>query len=135
MAKIIGGTQYIQKLNRLTSDMEPRVLAALMSAGRDIQRDAVNSLNEGAVSGPAHVPSAPGEPPNSDTHRLADSIEVIPDGPTRVLVVASTPYAAAQEFGNSRLPERPYMRPALAKNRSNISNKVKAAVGKETKGY
>lgn len=127
MAKITGTAAFSRRMDGLASGLG-NLTTALLAAGRDVEETARNSLNDGAVSGPAHVPSAPGTPPNTDSHRLEASIHTEAERENKVLVIADTPYAAAQEFGNSRLPERPYMRPALAQNRDNIINRVKTAV-------
>lgn len=129
MVKITGDQRHIQ---RLKGKFSPRKLALinakLYEAGELVQQAAQLSITAGAVSGAAHVPSAPGEPPNNDTGVLANSIETNSVGPGKVEVSANAPYAAAQEFGNSRLPARPYMRPALQQNRARIAELIKEAI-------
>lgn len=129
MVKITGDQRHIQ---RLKGKFSPRKLALvnakLYEAGELVQQTAQLSITAGAVSGAAHVPSAPGEPPNNDTGVLANSIETNSVGPGKVEVSANAPYAAAQEFGNSRLPARPYMRPALQQNRGRIAELIKEAI-------
>ena len=129
MVKITGDQRH---LTRLKGKFSPRKLAIinakLFEAGQEVQISAQISITTGAVSGANHKPSAPGEPPNNDTGVLANSIEVNPAGPGKVEVSANAPYAAAQEFGNSRLPARPYMRPALQAKRVRISELIKEAI-------
>jgi hypothetical protein len=106
------------------------VTRALYGVAQDIAVDAAISITAGAVSGKGHVPSAPGEPPNADTHVLDRSIIGVSTGALKAETQADAPYAAAQELGTSTLPERPYLRPAAAKNRPNALAKVSAAVDK-----
>jgi HK97 gp10 family phage protein len=45
-----------------------------------------------------------------------------------VEVSANAPYAAALEFGTSKMAERPYMRPAVARKRKEAIALVRKAV-------
>lgn len=133
MAKITGGTKHVETLKGKYSPRKLALIGAkLYEAGELVQIDAQISITTGAVSGKNHVPSAPGEPPNNDTGVLANSIETNLITQTKVEVSANAPYAAAQEFGNDVLPERPYMRPALQKNRGNIARLIKEAIDIKT---
>ena len=95
-----------------------------------IRANALKKIQEGSKTGRiykrrsvVHTASAPGEPPASDTGRLVQSgrTELFPEKGFG-LVIFSTAYAAALEFGRedgSILP-RPYLRPALAEEREAI---------------
>lgn len=123
MAKstINGGDAVIKRLQGMSRGITKASIKRLIASGELVRKDAVASIRAGAVSGSGHVPSAPGEPPNADTHVLDRSIHVeVNESGLTVTVVADAPYAAAQEFGTARLPERPYLRPALLRNRSRI---------------
>ena len=85
-------------------------------------------LNHSVVFGENHVPSAPGEPPNYDSGVLSNNIETTQTGPLRVEVSSNAPYSAALEYGTSRMAERPYMRPAVAKRRKEVTHLVRQAV-------
>lgn len=102
--KKIGGPEMIR-----------RVGAALHAAGEMIQVEAQISITAGSVSGKNHVPSLPGEPPNNDTGVLANNIETARKAPLVVEVSSNAPYAAALEYGTSKMAARPYMRPARDK--------------------
>lgn len=135
MARIIGAKAHSARLRALRGpDMVRKVGAALFAGGNRVQVAAQLSITRGAVSGKGHVPSAPGEPPNNDTGVLANNIETVQVGPLKVEVSSNAPYAAAQEFGNSRLPERPYMRPAAAAERANVVQLVRRAVNQAVAG-
>ena len=63
-----------------------------------------------------------------DTGELAGSISVEADPASlSVRVTASAPHAADVEFGNSRREERPFLRPALERNRAGITRDVARA--------
>lgn len=123
---------------RLTPEMKAALSPAVYAVADMIKTDAQVSITTGAVSGKNHVPSAPGTPPNQDTGALANSIEVERVNDLTARVVANAPYAAIQELGGSTgaatLPERPYMRPAAAKNRESGKRLMEAAVARVVKG-
>ncbi len=135
MPKITGGKANAARLKRMGSpEAAASIGRALYAAGERIQVAAQISITEGAVSGKAHVPSAPGSPPNNDTGVLANNIETLQVEPLKVIVSSNAPYAAAQEFGNSKLPERPYMRPAVAQERKAVIEIIRRAVDTVAKG-
>lgn len=116
----LGRTVTRNRLRRLNSQyMQDPINRALYEAGEAVRADAQASIRAGAIMGPGHVPSAPGTPPNADTGNLDMSIDVRLDRNRKTVTVsAMAPYAAAQEYGTSKLPARPYMRPALQRNRN-----------------
>jgi HK97 gp10 family phage protein len=123
MAKssIVGGDAVKKRLQGMSRGITQASIKRLIQAGELVRKDAVESIRAGAVSGKGHVPSRPGEPPNADTHRLDRSIHVeVNESGLTVTVVADAPYAAALEFGHAKLVERPFLRPALQRNRSRI---------------
>lgn len=135
MPKVTGGKAHAANLRRLGgAEAIASVGRALFAAGERIQVAAQISITEGAVSGKAHVPSAPGTPPNNDTGVLANNIETLQVEPLKVIVSSNARYAAAQEFGNSKLPERPYMRPAVAQERKAVTEIIRRAVATVAKG-
>lgn len=77
--------------------------------------------------GVSHTASAPGEPPATDTGKLVEGItsKVRSEG-TKVIgeIIANsfniTPYAKDLEFGTKNMRPRPYMQPALERNRPKI---------------
>ena len=136
MARVIvkGADVHRNRLRRLRSKyLQDPINRALYDQGEAIRADAQASIRAGAVSGPGHVPSAPGTPPNADTHNLDLSIDVrlTPDR-KKVVVAARAHYAAAQEFGTSKLPARPYMRPALRRSKRKVVQAVANTVRGES---
>lgn len=79
-----------------------------------------------------HVASAPNQPPASDTGFLVSNItmnvkkEV--NGVVVGQVISSAPYSQALEFGTTTMTERPFMQPALQKNKSKIKALFKKGI-------
>jgi len=135
MAKITGAKEHAARLRRMGGpEMVRQVGSALFAGGQSIQVEAQLSITRGAVSGKNHVPSAPGEPPNADTHFLANNIETTLTGPLTVEVSSNAPYSADLELGTSKMIERPFMRPATQKKRPGVVQGVRAAVKKVAGG-
>lgn len=131
MGKITGADQHKQRLRRMRGPAAVRgITRALFKVAQDIAVDASLSITTGAVSGKNHQASAPGEAPNADTGVLHNSITGVSTGPLKAETAADAPYAAAQELGSGDLPERPYLRPALAKNRGPAVQGVVDAVNR-----
>ena len=129
MARIKGAKEFSRKLDRIRgTGAEHFIGEALFTAGETIATEAQISITAGAQSGKNHVPSAPNSPPNADTHALSDNIEVVQLAPLRVEVSSNAPYFAALEFGTSRMAERPFMRPAVAKKRKEVVALVRKAI-------
>lgn len=129
-----GGKAHIKRLRALASDTTIREIgAALFAGGEAIQVEAQLSITRGAVSGKAHVPSKPGEPPNNDTSVLANNIETTQPAPLRVRVTSNAPYSAPLEFGTSRMAARPFMRPARDKEKAEVKRLVEQALGRAVK--
>ena len=80
-----------------------------------------------------HIASKPGHAPNKDTGDLIRNIRVSKTkGNARrgysATVKAITPYARALEYGTSKMKRRPFMRPALIKNKKKIEALIRNAV-------
>ena len=123
MAKVSGLQKHFDRLN--PRQIQIAAKAGLWAGANEIKVEAQLSITAGSVSGTGHFPSKPGEPPNNDTGVLKNNIETISTGPLTIEVQSKAPYAVAQEFGNSRLPERPYMRPAAKKMKPTVSAHIK----------
>ena len=81
-----------------------------------------------------HYPSLPNNPPAVDTGTLRRSItfDVGTDESKVTGRIGSTildpPYGAYLEFGTSRMIQRPWLRPALERNREVIKENIKEGV-------
>lgn len=136
MARIFGQRVHGDRLRRLSGHIVTDGVADAVEAGLErIVKRAADSIREGAVSGPAHVPSAPGEPPNADTHELDQSGRV--EMNRRAVsgkATFSAPHAVSLEMGTDTVEERPYLRPAGQLERPSIRREVSAAVRRAKRG-
>jgi HK97 gp10 family phage protein len=133
--KIEGLEKHAARLKRLSGAPMQKEVRKLVYTLADMHAtEAALSITRGAVSGKNHVASNPGEPPNADTHFLDRSIEATLTGPVSAESSANAPYAAALEFGTSRMAERPFMRPAAKTVRKEVDQLARAAVRRVTQG-
>lgn len=120
---------HLARLQRLISPLAEEVIGEELGvAATIIAEDAAHSIRDGAISGPGHIASLPGEPPNADTHDLDASIhtgEAIQIGDVvKAFVIADSDHAQDMEFGNSRVAERPYLRPATERHRTEAAKRI-----------
>lgn len=124
-----GAKAHIARLKKLQGREAVRLVGqALFAGGEAIQVEAQRLISTGSVSGKAHVPSKPGEPPNYDSGVLSANIETTQPGPLRVRVTSKAPYASPLEFGTSKMAARPYMIPARNNKRREVVDMVQKAV-------
>jgi HK97 gp10 family phage protein len=129
--RISGVKAHIAHVKAITGPEAIREVGqALYAGGQKIEVDAEISITAGSVSGKNHVPSLPGQPPNRDTGVLDGNIETTQVAPLKVEVSSNAPYAAALEVGTSKMAARPYMEPAAAKNRAEVTKMVRDAVSR-----
>lgn len=132
MVKVTGG--FSARLGRIGGPGKvTRIGQALFAGGELVQTEAQISITRGAVSGKNHVPSAPGEPPNNDTGRLADNIETVQVQPLKVEVSSNAPYSAALELGTSKMEARPFMGPAAQAKKDEVIALVARATAESMK--
>tara|TARA_R100000951_G_scaffold32405_1_gene27606 strand:+ start:388 stop:819 length:432 start_codon:yes stop_codon:yes gene_type:complete len=71
-----------------------------------------------------HTVSKPLDPPANDTGFLVSQITINvdsnPDGSVVGQIISSAPYSKALEFGTTKMTARPFMQPALEKNKRKI---------------
>ena len=131
-----GMNVHKARLARMRRAIRNEANLQLWNAGELVRIDAQESIKEGAISGSGHVPSLPGQPPNADTHNLDLSIDTrINEGGKTVTVVARARYAAALEFGTSKMAARPYLRPALQRNKNRLVMGMVQAVQNTVRVY
>lgn len=99
--------------------------AAVAEAAVRIQAEAKRLLSK---RGPG-PPSPPGQPPALQTGQLRQSVQVDLSGLSRRNPIArvgpGVPYAAVHEFGGTRHPKRPYMKPAADKVQSKLGDVIR----------
>ena len=111
MARIVGGQRQARYLavNAKGKDLTQ----TLLRAADRVRTDYIDRVNEGGGPGKAHVPSLPGQAPNTDTGRLVGSAgsQVRAKNSTETFVEAE--YASFLEFGTDKMAPRPALGPAF----------------------
>ncbi len=79
-----------------------------------------------------HTASAPNQPPASDTGFLVSQItmdvDVKANGTVVGQIISAAPYSKALEYGTVNMTERPFMQPALMKNKRKIQAMFKKGI-------
>lgn len=138
--------QGIEEVNRNLSALAEKygkaVTDAALAGGQLVRSTAIKSI-QGQSSGRevtrsrngggqySQVASAPGSAPNTDTGRLVSSI-LVDVQLSDVFVGSTLEYAGHLEFGTVRMDPRPWLNPALEKNRRTIENLFRQAVDRVT---
>ena len=123
----IEGLEDLNKsLARVSSRFESEATALVNRTAQNIRNTAVRSIQKQSPGGVTyekysprrtHVASAPGQPPNTDTGRLAGSIRAVMSGTPTAYVDALADYAVHLEFGTRNMEARPFMTPAVEQER------------------
>ena len=131
-----GRQKHVDRLKILSG--QNRIIKAagrVLYVGADmIRAEAHRSISRGSRSGKKHEPSAPGEPPNRDTGVLQAHLRAELVSPLEAQVASEAPYAAALEFGSSKMEARPYLRPARDKKAPEIQRLFETEIDKLVKG-
>ena len=125
--------QFFKVLDqRLIDAPEVNIRRALVKSGLAVRETAVKSIGQSPKTGRTYkkgsvvrIASAAGEPPATDTGRLANSIyhDVEKRGRELIGIVGSgVDYAIHLEFGTSKMAARPFLQPALRQNAKTITN-------------
>ncbi|MGK9168024.1 HK97 gp10 family phage protein [Inquilinus limosus] len=128
MTRVTGVDRHLRRLRQAGKAVRREAGKAVAAAAELVAAEAVASIAVGSASGPDHIPSAPGEPPNADTGRLDGNITAVRRSELAADVVSAAPYAADLEFGTSRMAARPYLRPATAKKRGEAVELILQAI-------
>lgn len=153
---ITGVQAHTARLLAMREKMRTNVTLALIDYGGKIQDIATASIKLHGIPSPNHIVSAPGQPPNADTHDLDRSIHTRFQGETadtaitgasdsesafdtRVVVEvvaggSTAPYAPGLEVGTARVAARPFMRPASQQASVAGKDGVRAAVVRTLQG-
>lgn len=129
---IQGADRHAARLKALRAGSK-RLGALVYAAADEIRAEARLSITRGSVSGKGHRASLPGQPPNRDTGNLDTNIETTRTGELTCEVRSKSGHAVALEYGTSKMAERPYMRPAVAKVKPKMHEHIKAGVSRMVK--
>lgn len=133
MVKITGSGRALQRLRAIAAAAPKEMGNVVMDFAAEHAAEAKRMIEAGSVSGKIHLPSKPGEPPNSDSGQLARSIFVERTGPLSAASIADAPHAVPLEFGTSTIAARPFMAPAARVIRKGAKNLAKVRVRRVTK--
>ena len=120
---------------RIVDNPEKHLKQLVQRAATTVEGTAKESIVSGNPTGRtyvrggiSHTASAAGQPPAQDQGQLAQNIttKVTTNG-TQVIgqIIASAPHAPHLEFGTSTIEPRPFMQPALERNRPKIKRMFK----------
>lgn len=96
-----------------------------------ISNDAKSSIARGAKTGKiykrkniTHQASAPGQAPATDTGNLISNINVDTSEQTNFIyyVISRAPYSKVLEYGGSKMAPRPFLHPAVVRNKDKIKD-------------
>lgn len=131
MSVEITGVKELEKsMAALAKKYGQEVVKGAMEAGQLVRTAAIKSIQDishgdtvqrfrSGGNSYNHTASKEGDAPNTDTGALVSSIQV--DATAKyVFVGSSLKYAAWLEFGTRNMSARPWLNPALEKNRKNI---------------
>ena len=128
-------SNFNQKLGKLAKSGSIALIKALNKSAIMVQGDAIKLLQKGSRSGETykshgrqHVASAAGEPPKTDTGNLASNINVDhaqkSGGSIVAKVVSNAAYSNYLENGTRFIEPRPFLAPALEKNKEKIQELI-----------
>lgn len=138
-ARLDGFDETRALLKTLGGEAEKGLQALVARTAIRVQVDAVRSIQRGPKTGRVyrrgsvtHRASAPGQPPATDTGALASSVARV-DGKLEAAVGTGLEYGKHLEFGTSTIKARPWLIPALEKNREFFREGVKKLLEKAAK--
>jgi HK97 gp10 family phage protein len=146
-AALTGVVELRAALREFGIQADKELAAIVRGTAQNIRTHAVKSIQRGPKTGVTyrkkrggkntdgvlHRASAPGEAPANDTGRLAGAIKADING-KQAEVVADTEYAAWLEFGTRDIEPRPFMVPAMEKERPAWDRRLNGVVDKAAKG-
>lgn len=141
-AHLTGSDELRRALAEFGINADKELANIVRGTAQNIRTHAIKSIQRGTKSGieyqkyqpkRRHRASAPGEAPATDTGRLANSITADIQG-KRAEVSANTEYAPYLEFGTRTIAPRPFLFPALEKERPAWNRRLDRVVEQAAKG-
>jgi hypothetical protein len=132
-----GGDQLIAALKKLGADGEREIARVVTATAIEVRGAIVKKYQRGPKTGQVyqrgnvvHQASAPGEPPATDTGRLASGTEYRSTGRFSAEVRNSVAYGPLLEFGTRNIAARPAWRPAVEEARAKYIKRLEDALRK-----
>lgn len=142
-AGLTGTAELKRALAEFGINADRELMAIVKGTAQNVRTHAIKSILRGTKSGKTyekkgppkrtHTASAPGEAPANDTSRLSGSIRADIEGKSAE-VSANTEYAAWLEFGTQKIEPRPFMFPAMEKERPAWERRLNGIVEKAARG-
>jgi HK97 gp10 family phage protein len=140
--RLTGSEELKRALAEFGIQANKELADIVRGTAQNVRSHAVKAIQRGTKSGTvyektnpkrSHTASAPGEAPATDTGRLVSSLAADING-LRAEVSANTEYAAPLEFGTRKMEPRPFLFPALEKERPAWNRRLDALVDKAARG-
>lgn len=134
--KVEGQAKLKAKLEDYSDDVLHELRKAVDATGIMIRSSIVKKIQRSAATGRQygkHRASAPGEPPATDTGRLASSITFDASAKTGKIeaeVKSIVNYAAYLEYGTRKMAKRPSWLPSIEEEKPKFRKRLEAAVRK-----
>ena len=137
--QVTGVAELKKKLKSLGARMEDAIFGGVILTANEIRTDAIKSIQNKSSGSQVqrsrqgggtytHTAASEGQAPNTDTGKLVASIAVEPNrSGVYALVGSNLDYAGFLEFGTSKMGARPWLEPALRKNKDNLQRNINAA--------
>lgn len=140
-ARLQGWPELKARIGKIPEGMQYHIQRALDETGLELRGDVVKAIHRSPATGRTytrrgvtHRASAPGEPPASDSGRLANSVTFKNESRLSVSVGSDVVYAGYLEFGTRRMAPRPVWRPAVEAMRSKFERRLRDAIIRAMKG-
>ena len=140
--KITNLKAFNKKLNKHIQDNKVKeyvtrgTMMVMNTAKKSIASGGTGELYEKYQPRRSHRASAPNQPPATDTGFLISQItmkvKAHKNGVVEGSIISAAPYSKALEFGTTQMTERPFMQPALLKNKRKIQKLFKKGILKKS---
>ena len=141
-AQLTGTAELKRALAEFGINADKELAAIVRGTAQNVRTHAIKSVQRGPKTGEVytkknprrtHRASAPGEAPATDTGRLANSLKADIQG-IRATVFTNLEYAPFLEFGTRTIEPRPFLFPALEKERPAWNRRLNNIVYQAAKG-
>jgi len=123
-----GLEEYKDRIKKAPDKASQGAELAMKAFVVQVKSDVQKSLNIREMSGKSYIPSEPGQPPHKRTGNLYKSVYNSITKLSQFKIQGtvgdnaqsdkSYAYPSALEFGTSKMQPRPYLRPAIEKNKN-----------------
>lgn len=140
--RLTGADELRKALAEFSINADKELADVVRGTAQNIRTHAIKSIQRGTKSGieyqkysprRTHRASAAGEAPATDTGRLANSIQADIQG-KQATVFTNLEYAPWLEFGTQKIEPRPFMVPAMKKERPKFEQRLSRIVDAAAKG-